>query len=94
MKTHIIRDTKTGIAGITAVFAKSMTTWSLDYAREDKKERMAIAMRALKDEQKLLHKMEKQGLLKENASKEEVAEASAKLDAILTSLAASYDIDL
>lgn len=94
MKTHIICDTKTGIAGITSVFAKSMRTWSLDYAREDKKERMAIAMRAIKDEKKLIQKLQKQGLLGENPTEEAVAAASAKLDAILTSLAASYDIDL
>lgn len=94
MKTHIIRDTKTGIAGITSVFAKSMTTWALDYAREDKKARMDIALRAMKDEKKLIQKLQKQGLLPNNPTEAEVSAASAKLDGILTSLSASYDIDL
>lgn len=98
MKTHIIRDTKVGIAAMTSVFAKSMTTWSLEYAREDKKERNNIAFKTIKDEKKLIQKMIKNGLVTTNdkgeVSEKDVKEASKMLDDALASLAATYDIDL
>ena len=98
MKTHIIRNTREGISAITGVFAKSMTTWALDYAREDAKERNNIAFKVIKDEQKLVQKMVKHGLVVANDNGEiaekDIKEASKLLDAAIAKLAATYDIEL
>lgn len=98
MKTHIIRDTKVGISGISAVFAKKMTTWSLDYAREDLKERNVIAFKAIRDQQKLVDKMVSKGLITPDAegkiSEEAIKKASETLEKVLANLASTYDIEL
>lgn len=98
MKTHIIRNTRVGISSITSVFARSMTTWALDAAQEDKYERSKIAFKAIKNEEKILNKMADHGWIREGAdgtfSEKDVQDAHQRLDSVLESLAKDYDIEL
>lgn len=98
MKCHVIRDTHRGLGAVASVAAQSLTTWALNAAREDKKERERIAFKALQDEAKLVDKMIAKGLVTKdadgNVSEASIKEAKKGLNDVLVALATRYEIDL
>lgn len=82
MKTQIIKNTRIGISNIASVFAQKTTTWALDMAREDQKERAKVYTDLVRDQKRIHEKLADLG----------VTEAQA--DAMLLALATKYRITI
>lgn len=68
MKTHIIRSTRVGLSNVASVFAQKTTTWALEAAIDDQKDRQKILVKGLKQEAKFASFLQDKGLTPKDVS--------------------------
>lgn len=68
MKTHIIRNTRVGLSNVASVFAQKTTTWALEAAIDDQKDRQKILVKGLKQEAKFASFLQEKGLTSEDVN--------------------------